>query len=327
MAKPRVFVSSTYYDLRHIRDRLEHFIDSLGYEPVLFESGDIAFDHERPLDVSCYDEVDRCQILVLIIGGRYGSPASGEALPEGTELEKLYADYNSITKKEYERARRLDIPIYIFVESGVLSEFDTYRENREKTDTKYAHVDNVSVFRLLDDIMAQPRNNFVRGFARFDDISGWLKEQWAGLFANLLSKRTNERTLGDLNSQLSELRHVTGALKQYSETIMRQVTPDEAHKVIAEQQQKIAEGRRTFFLRQKEVLAFARVTEKDPGSILEATRDARSHDGFFKALGFTEREGVYRYLGKHGKVRFDADGAEFFHFQLRHYLGLYRPTE
>ena len=41
MAKPRVFVSSTYYDLKHIRDRPEAFIESFGYEPVLFESGDI----------------------------------------------------------------------------------------------------------------------------------------------------------------------------------------------------------------------------------------------------------------------------------------------
>jgi hypothetical protein len=39
MAKPRVFVISTYYDLKHIRNSLEAFIESLGYDPVLFESG------------------------------------------------------------------------------------------------------------------------------------------------------------------------------------------------------------------------------------------------------------------------------------------------
>src|SRR5438270_9251216 len=32
MARPRVFVSSTYYDLRHIRGSLEVFIGSLGYD-------------------------------------------------------------------------------------------------------------------------------------------------------------------------------------------------------------------------------------------------------------------------------------------------------
>jgi hypothetical protein len=49
MAKPRVFVSSTYYDLCHIRDRLELFVENFGYDAVLFESGDIPFRHDKPL--------------------------------------------------------------------------------------------------------------------------------------------------------------------------------------------------------------------------------------------------------------------------------------
>lgn len=32
MAKPRVFISSTFYDLRQIRSDLDNFIDTLGYE-------------------------------------------------------------------------------------------------------------------------------------------------------------------------------------------------------------------------------------------------------------------------------------------------------
>ncbi len=35
MAKPRVFISSTYYDLRHIRNDLDGFIKELGYEPTI----------------------------------------------------------------------------------------------------------------------------------------------------------------------------------------------------------------------------------------------------------------------------------------------------
>ena len=37
MAVPRVFVSSTCYDLKYIRENLKYFIRSLGYEPVLSE--------------------------------------------------------------------------------------------------------------------------------------------------------------------------------------------------------------------------------------------------------------------------------------------------
>ena len=43
MARPRVSVSSTYYDLKHIRASLSSFIESLGYESVLSEKGDIAY--------------------------------------------------------------------------------------------------------------------------------------------------------------------------------------------------------------------------------------------------------------------------------------------
>jgi Domain of unknown function (DUF4062) len=128
MAKPRIFVSSTYYDLRHVRKSLEQFIDELGYEAVVFESGDIPYAHEIPLDQSCYQEIGLCHILVLIIGGRYGSASSSdvEKLTK-EEKENHFEYYNSITRKEYETAREADIPIYIFIERQVAAEFETFR--------------------------------------------------------------------------------------------------------------------------------------------------------------------------------------------------------
>lgn len=44
MAKPRVFVSSTYYDLKYARERLERFIEAYNMEPVLFESDEVYFN-------------------------------------------------------------------------------------------------------------------------------------------------------------------------------------------------------------------------------------------------------------------------------------------
>lgn len=37
MATPRIFISSTYYDLKYVRERLERFIRSYCFEPRLFE--------------------------------------------------------------------------------------------------------------------------------------------------------------------------------------------------------------------------------------------------------------------------------------------------
>ncbi len=73
MASPRVFVSSTYYDLKHLRSALDAFIAGLGYEGVLSEKGDIAYAPDAPLDDSCYRAAEQADIFVLIIGGRYGS--------------------------------------------------------------------------------------------------------------------------------------------------------------------------------------------------------------------------------------------------------------
>ena len=44
MAVPRVFISSTCYDLQEIRFQLRRFIQDIGYEPVMSEFGDIFYD-------------------------------------------------------------------------------------------------------------------------------------------------------------------------------------------------------------------------------------------------------------------------------------------
>lgn len=73
MAKPRVFISSTFYDLRQVRTDLDQFIMALGYEPVRNEEGDIPYGQDEELEKYCYEEIKNCDILVSIIGGRFGS--------------------------------------------------------------------------------------------------------------------------------------------------------------------------------------------------------------------------------------------------------------
>ncbi|WP_454255703.1 DUF4062 domain-containing protein [Pseudomonas sp. Marseille-Q8238] len=240
MARPRIFVSSTYYDLKHIRSAMEVFIDSMGYESVLFESGEIPFSHSDPLDESCYKEIEACHMLVLIIGGRYGSVVSEEeGAPPEEVLEKHYHHFNSITRKEYETARGLGLPIYIFVEKGVAAEYLTYKENRDNESIKYAHVDSVNIFRLIESIYVQRTNNLVREFERYEDISLWLKDQWAGLFAGFLSRKATESSISSLSRQLGSLEDVANALKGYSEKIIKSVTPGESEEIISQTNEKL----------------------------------------------------------------------------------------
>lgn len=78
MAKPRAFISSTYFDLKNIRADLERFIKSQGYEPVLNERGHIAYGTKEKLEEYCYKEIQISDILISIVGGRYGSQSKIE---------------------------------------------------------------------------------------------------------------------------------------------------------------------------------------------------------------------------------------------------------
>src|SRR2546423_9627825 len=112
MAKPRIFISSNFYDLKQVRSSLETFILGFGFDPVLSEKGSIAYSPDVPLDESCYREAQSCDVFVLIIGGRYGSEISeGKA----AENKGFYDRDESITRKEYESAVEGDIPIYFLI--------------------------------------------------------------------------------------------------------------------------------------------------------------------------------------------------------------------
>ncbi len=236
MARPRVFVSSTYYDLKHVRSSLDSFIESLGFDSVLSEKGDIAYSPDTPLDESCYREAATADIFVLIIGGRYGSPTSSDdKKPSPTFFER----YESVTKKEYESAVDRDMPTYILIESSVYSEYETFLRNKDNENVQYAHVDSINVFRLIEEILAKPRNNPVHKFERFPDIEAWLREQWAGLFRELLQRTTNQQQLATLSSQVETLGAINSTLQRYLETVVQKVSPEDAAQLIESERKKL----------------------------------------------------------------------------------------
>lgn len=236
MANPRVFVSSTYYDLKHIRSSLDIFIESLGYESVLSEKGDISYSPDMPLDESCYREVSSADIFVLIVGGRYGSEASNDQKKKSKEF---YERYESVTKKEFEEANKRDIPTYVLVENSVYSEYQTYLRNKNNSDISYAHVDSVNIFKFIEQILTLPRNNPTKTFEKFSDIEFWLKEQWAGLFRELLKRMSEQKKFTELSHQVDGLKEVNTTLKTYLETLMKGVSPDESNKIIKSESERL----------------------------------------------------------------------------------------
>lgn len=187
MSKPRVFISSTYVDLVGLREILGSFFLERDYEPLLFERGGIYFDPQKPLDESCYDTAASVTLFILIIGGRYGSPASNRK--KKTKL----GNYNSVTRGEYEAALAAEVPIYTFVDSKVLNEYATWRRNRERRGMQYAHVDNPAIFELIDDIYRLHHNHLVIPYSSAGEIIRQISSQLAHLVEDKISQSRRKK--------------------------------------------------------------------------------------------------------------------------------------
>lgn len=188
MAAPRVFVSSTYYDLQHVRNDIHSFLQGLGYEPVMHDKGNVTYTQTESLENSCYNEVSTCDILICIIGNKFGTQASG-------------GDY-SITMNELRRALSLRKKVYIYIVNEVFTENITYQKNKD-IGFKPAHVDDIRVHEFISELKETVKNHPILPFHNISDIIDNLQQQFAGLFQRLLSQEasiTESKTFADLQS-------------------------------------------------------------------------------------------------------------------------------
>lgn len=286
MARPRVFVSSTYYDLKHLRSSIENFIESLGYDAVLSEKDSIAYIPDAPLDESCYREAKSCDVFVLIIGGRYGSETSATS-GDGAKAKAFFDRYESITKHEYESALERGIPTYIAIDAAVDAEYQTYLKNKENLKIKYAHVDSVNVFGLIEEIRQRKQNNPIKLFNRYSEIEVWLRDQWAGLFRELIHRLTTSQQIQDIDVKVEELSETAETLKRYLEEVVAKVSKQktEADKIIRQENERLKEAKRDAeFLSIGYIRHLNRVHDVDIPSIRKAVQEAESYPAFIQKL-------------------------------------------
>ena len=210
MAIPRVFISSTYYDLKYIRNDIESFIKNLGYEPVLHEKNKITYTQTSSLEDSCYNEISLCDILICIIGNKYGTKSGDN-------------DY-SITMNELLNAIRDKKKIYVFIQKDVSIENNTYLRNKDLVDFKPFAADNIKIHQFIAELKTNNNNFPIQDFESVLDITNSIKDQFAGLFQNLLQNEstiTNEKTYYDLVDTSNEIKNLVKSFEEEKELFFK----------------------------------------------------------------------------------------------------------
>ena len=117
---PKLFISSTM-DENTKTDR-ESIIEDLkkeNYDIIEFQSYNFPYDNMQ--DFSIVDEtinaVKKANVFILILDNNYGT----------------VIDNKSIIHREYERAKELNLPIFVFIKQNVWRDFENKKINSKST--------------------------------------------------------------------------------------------------------------------------------------------------------------------------------------------------
>jgi len=189
---PHVMISSTFFDLKQVRSDLARFLgEQLGCIPLVSEWPSFPIDPDVNTIENCRRRVEHeADVLILIIGGRYGSVDSTSS--------------RSVTNIEYLTARAKGIPVYVFVERKVMSVLSVWRAN--KTGDFSSVVDDHRVFDFVEEVR-DLHKVWMREFDLANEIVEALRAQFAYLTLQgaLLTQRARD------GREYSTIRGLSGA--------------------------------------------------------------------------------------------------------------------
>lgn len=194
---PSVFISSTISDLRHVRDAVRGVIEEIGFQPVMSEYGEVGYMSGGTAESSCYRSVRDCQIMVLIIGSRYGS-----------ESEAM--DGMSVTEKEFGTFQDTGGHLITLVAKDTLRYKRIFDVNKGLKGLTIPDMDDAPrVFRFIDQISAAGDSNGIITYENVADIKCFLKRQIGDLVYRALTGAgmLSRNTLTDILSEVQTLRN------------------------------------------------------------------------------------------------------------------------
>jgi hypothetical protein len=194
---------------------------------------DILYDPRSHTHDSCIKEVPNCDMVVLIIGPRFGGTGIPSVL-ENFDFDHLGSISNkttilenkdklSITQLEILKAAEQSIPVYAFVDEKVYHDHHVYEKNKSKPEViKAIEFPSIQkkdtakyIFEFMNFLTHRTHNNSLTPFSRLDDIKQNLVGQWSQLFQRLLSENRT-RTIDskrylDFSERLEDLKSVVMA--------------------------------------------------------------------------------------------------------------------
>lgn len=201
-----IFISSTCFDLKEQRHNIYSELSEMGYSVILSENGDVGYEQGISLERSCLKSVSSTDIVVGIIGGRFGSKSES-------------FEAHSITMNEITTAIGEGKIIFVFVERNVLAEFETYKKNQDLAENlEWAHVDDGKIFKFLQKL-SDRKSIAILGYDHSADIIELLKKQLSILFANYIDKErkaSQQELASDIKSETDRLEAVMGLLENLS---------------------------------------------------------------------------------------------------------------
>jgi hypothetical protein len=155
---PKVFLSSTIYDLRDLRDAFESALRKEGYTVMASEYGSIPVYSSKHSYEVCLEAARTCDCLIAVIDGRFGG-----TMPDGK---------TSITQAEIEAALGKRKQVYVFVRQGVWDAKEIYSAHAKAGHPFVASkiVDDERVFHVIDEIRKRPTGNWIFQFNRLNDL-------------------------------------------------------------------------------------------------------------------------------------------------------------
>jgi hypothetical protein len=191
----------------------------MGYEPVMSDYSDILYDPEQHTHESCVKQMMDCDLLILIIGSRFGGKATSSTI-DNIDFDKVIkmssrgyrlSTAMSITQAEVVSAIEHRIPIYPFVEKKVYHEQHIYEENKNQgNDTKNIYFPSIEkqetahyIFDFIGFIRGLQHNNGLYEFSTVADIREQLTKQWAAYFKELLQSKHRYHKNKEMEQTLS----------------------------------------------------------------------------------------------------------------------------